>query len=148
MKDTNSLFASATRRKLRFDTLKGNFSVEEAWDLNLTQLDQAAQLINSRLEARGATKSFLAKGDAKADAARKDDETRLAILVFIIETKEAEAREKAAAAAKRQQITFLKGLRDKKTLESLESQDLAEIERQIAELEGGEAPAPVETAEA
>lgn len=148
MKDTNSLFASATRRKLRFDTLKGNFSVEEAWDLNLTQLDQAAQLINSRLESRGAAKSFLSKGDAKADAARKDDEIRLAILVFIIETKEAEAREKAAAAAKRQQITFLKGLRDKKTLESLESQDLAEIERQIAELEGGETPTPAETATA
>lgn len=140
-----NLFASATRRKLRFDTQKGNLSLEEVWDLSLKSLDQVAQLVDSRLDEKKG-RSFLTNPDARVNAAKQDDRDRLEILMFIIATKEEENKAAREAQSKQAQLTLLKGLRDKKTLESLESQDLNEIERQIAELEGTAAPAPAETA--
>lgn len=140
-----NLFASATRRKLRFDTQKGQLSTEELWDLSLKSLDNVAQTVDARLDDKKG-KSFLTNPDAKADAAKQDDRDRLEILMFIIATKEADNKAAREAQSKQAQLALLRGLRDKKTMENLESQDLSEIERQIKELEGTAASAPAEAA--
>jgi hypothetical protein len=53
-----SIFETASRVKLRFQTAKGLVSTEDLWTLPLTKLDEIAVEINSKIKAT-ATGSFL-----------------------------------------------------------------------------------------
>mgnify|MGYP003356496700 FL=1 len=57
------------------------------------------------------------------------------IVLYIISVRKAEAKQAQEQAAKQSQLKFLKGLRDRKRLESYESLSAQEINKQIAELE-------------
>jgi len=57
------------------------------------------------------------------------------IVLYIISVRKAEAKQAQEQAAKQSQLKFLKGLRDRKRLESFESLSEEEINKQIAELE-------------
>ncbi len=59
------MFEKASKLKLRFDTPKGNFAVEDLWDLPLTKsvssLDNIAKALNKAVKENGEEESFVTK---------------------------------------------------------------------------------------
>lgn len=130
-------FLAATKKKLRFVTTGGHYSVEDLWDLSLKDLDRIAVKIDETLSA-GSRKSFLENPDPKASAARSEDELRLEILKAVIGAKQDENKATRAARDKASQKAFLEGLLEKRKIDALESLPLEEIQKQLAALEAGE----------
>jgi hypothetical protein len=94
-----NLFEIATRKALRFPSLKGELSVEQLWSLPLTSkvgfdLDSIAKGINKDLKDTE-EESFVA---TNTNPRRGDLQVKLDILKHIINVKQ----EEAAAATKRQ----------------------------------------------
>ena len=62
------MFEKAARLKLRFDTPRGNLTVEDLWDIPLTgqqiSLDNVAKAVNKGLKA-SEEESFVAKPSSK-----------------------------------------------------------------------------------
>ena len=135
MTDNNNLFILAVKAKLRFHTRGGLLSVEDLFDLPLTALDRLAVELDQRL-ANTSTKTFLANPDRVVTQAVKDDELRLEILKLVITTKQVENALKREAADKRARLDFLRKLKDKKRVDALESLSEAEIDAELAALEG------------
>lgn len=131
--NTTNVFLEATKRKLRFITPNGHLSTEDLWDLPLTKLDEMAVTIDESLV--GDRKSFRRNPDRKVTAQQAENRLRLDVLTEVIQAKEEDNARKVAAADKRARIEFLERLRDKKAMEQLEAKDLAEIEKELAELQ-------------
>jgi hypothetical protein len=130
----NDLFIKATRSKLRFNTNKGQLSVEDLFDLSLKSLDTVGQVILSELKP-GST-SLLENPDPKVSAASAENELRLELIKFVIATKQDENKAAVAASAARQQRAFLMGLKEKRQIDAMESLTLEEIDAQLAALPG------------
>lgn len=88
-----SLFAEATRRKLRFTTPQGELSVEDLWNLPLTStnpnranLDDIAVGLNKQLQDAGTT-SFV----KKATRPNEELKAKFDIVLQVIEVRQAEA---------------------------------------------------------
>lgn len=130
------LFLQATRGKFRFPSTKGLLTAEQLWDLPLQSktgfsLDNVAQTIDAELQTVGRT-SFVEKG---SNPAKTELEQKLAVVVFVIDTIQAEhkeAREKAAKRVERDQL--LEALHDKRKSEIL-GLSAEELEARIKALE-------------
>jgi len=101
-----NIFESATKKKLRFATVKGNLSVEQLWDIPLTSehfsLDLIAQDLYKRINM-DATKSFV----TDESTASENDKLRFDLVLHIIKSKKAAlevARNAALTRAKKQRI--------------------------------------------
>ena len=46
---TPNLFELATRRKFRFETTRGNLTIEELWDLSIESLDRIAVALHKKV---------------------------------------------------------------------------------------------------
>lgn len=130
-----NLFEIASRNKLRVTTTKGDLTVEQLWDLPLKSanglsLDSIAIALNKQLESKAT--SFVDEVQAPESSNTK---VLFDIVLYIISVRKAEAKQAQEQAAKQSQLKFLKGLRDRKRLESFESLSEEEINKQIAELE-------------
>ncbi len=89
-----SNFKEATKQKLRFVTSKGSLSVEQLWDLSITDLDTlAVSLEESYKNSKG--KSFLEKRTTKDKGLKLQFDVALEILQYKVE--EAEATKELAA---------------------------------------------------
>lgn len=125
MNDT--MFMTATRKKYRFP-FNGQISVEDLWDLTLTQLDRVYKALAKDKKA-GDEESLMATRsteDAIVDQ-------KIEIVKFIFETKNAEkmaAFEKAEADAKKKRIREI--IASKKDAE-LENKSIEELEKLLAE---------------
>ena len=123
------MFITASRKKIRFATPRGELDVESLWDLNLESLDRIAVAIDAQVQKAG-TKSFIGKRDRTA----AENELKLEIVKAVIETKMAEAEEAKTRAAKKGERQFLKDLLVQKRTDSLSALTAEEIEKRIAEL--------------
>lgn len=97
-------FEIAIRNKYRFP-YKGMISVEDLWDLNVTQLDSIFKALNAQVKQEQ-EESLL----ATKSAADTELEIKIAIIRYIVATKQAEADKAKAAkenAAKKQHIMQL-----------------------------------------
>ena len=86
-----NMFETASRMKLRFNTNKGNATVENLWDMPLTSnyttsLDSLAQELNKEVE-KSAEKSYVIKKN-KANALSK---LKFAIVLYVLDAKVEEA---------------------------------------------------------
>lgn len=126
-------FEKASRLKLRFITSRGDLSVEELWDLSLTNLDTIARAVNKKLKEQE-EESFI----AKKSKTNTELELSLEIIKHIINTKQEEAESARLKAEKKSQIDFMKNLLQKKRLDAMESMSVDEIEKQLATLEAAE----------
>lgn len=129
-----SVFEKGTREKVRFTTSKGSITIEQAWDLSLTSLDEIARAVNSEIKA-SEEESFIGK---KSTAAAHLT-LQLDILKHIIGVKMAEDEARAnrrARAAKRQQ---LQALLLEKEAQAMNGLSLDQIRSQLAELDEEEA---------
>ncbi len=81
-----SNFKEASKQKLRIQTNRGLLSIEQLWDLSLTELDTLAVSLQEEHEKSG-KKSFLSKTSAKDKTAK----LRFDVVLEILNTKSAEA---------------------------------------------------------
>ena len=116
-------FELATRKQFRYPSTKGDLTTEQLWDLPLQSktgfdLDTTARNINNQLKSIS-EESFV---DTSTNPAKPDLEAKLAIVVHIIKTKQAEneaARNAAAVKAERQRLTELLHLKSQEELSKL-----------------------------
>lgn len=125
-----NIFEYATRNKVRFP-YKGSVSVEDLWDLSVTELDKVFKTLNSQRKQ--------SQEESLLNTKSKEDEivdVQIAIVKHIVAVKlaEKEAREKAAEnKAKKQKIMAIMAARDEKALENASDEDL---QKMLAELDG------------
>lgn len=125
-----NIFEYATRNKMRFP-YKGSVSVEDLWDLSVTELDKVFKTLNSQRKQ--------SQEESLLNTKSKEDEIvdiQIAIVKHIVAVKleEKEAREKAAEnKAKKQKIMAIMAARDEKALENASNEDL---QKMLAKLDG------------
>lgn len=132
----DNLFLQATREKFRFESPKGDLSVEQLWDLPLTSrtgfdLDTIAKTVNADLKASN-EESFV---NVNNNPAVSRLQAKLEVVKAIIEVKltQAEATKKRAEKiAERQRL--MEVLHSKKDQE-LQGLSVEEIERRLSQLE-------------
>lgn len=125
-------FEKAVRLKLRFETNRGQLSVEELWDLNLTSLDSIAKSVNKQIQTE-VEESFIPNKITSSKTTYNN--LRLEILKYVILTRH---NEKEAAKLRTEKIAKLQQLKDlaaAKANEQFAAQSLEDINKQIAELE-------------
>ena len=132
----DNLFLQATREKFRFESSKGDLSVEQLWDLPLTSrtgfdLDTVAKAVNADLKASN-EESFV---NANNNPAVSRLQAQLEVVKAIIEVKLAQAeaaKKRAEKAAERQRL--MEVLHSKKDQE-LQGLSVEEIERRLSQLD-------------
>ncbi len=124
--DTNTLFVTAARKKFRFETTKGGLNTEDLFDLSLETLDAIAVNLDKKVES-GGKKSFI----GKRDTSTSENETKLEVVKFVIQTKMEEAETRKTRAEKASQKEFLTSLLEKKRMAQLEGLSVEEIQKQI-----------------
>lgn len=124
-------FETATRRKLRFQTTKGNLSIEDLWDVPLTVLDEAYKGLSRQIR-EAEDDSLLTKRDSGVEeASLKRD-----LVKHVVQVRQAEAEAKTARAARRQQAARVRELIAQKQDEALAGKSTDELNTLLAELEG------------
>lgn len=125
-------FIAATRLKLRFDTPKGQATIEDLWDLPLTSgtgkanLDDIAKGLHRDLRASADTQSFVTPASNGSNA---ELELKFEIVKHVIDVRIAE-RDKAADAAKRREAKQnILAIIAKKEAEQIEGLPLEELKK-------------------
>ena len=132
----DNLFLQATREKFRFESSKGDLSVEQLWDLPLTSrtgfdLDTVAKAVNANLKSSN-EESFV---NVSNNPAVSRLQAQLEVVKAIIEVKLAQAeatKKRAEKAAERQRL--MEVLHSKKDQE-LQGLSVEEIELRLSLLE-------------
>lgn len=115
------MFERASREKLLFKTDKGDFNVEDLWDMDLVTLDGYAVKLKKKLDDQEI--SFIDQPLTKDS----QDQLRFDIMKHIIDTKITERdtkRQQMENAKKRQEIMELIKEKEKSNMESLSREDL------------------------
>ena len=132
----DNLFLQATREKFRFESSKGDLSVEQLWDLPLTSrtgfdLDTVAKAVNANLKSSN-EESFV---NVSNNPAVSRLQAQLEVVKAIIEIKLAQAeaaKKRVEKAAERQRL--MEVLHSKKDQE-LQGLSVEEIERRLSQLD-------------
>jgi len=124
------MFEKASRLKLRFKTRKGILSTEDLWDLSLAELNEVAKNLNKELKT-AEEEDFL---NAKSV---EDEKVKLAfdVVLHVLNTKKAEAAERAEAANKKAEKQKILGILAKKQDASLENLSEDELKKKLEALE-------------
>lgn len=125
---TENLFESATRSKMRFP-FKGMISVEDLWDLSLTNLDSVFKTLNA--ESKKSEEESLLNTKSKED---EEVSNKIEIVKYIVSVKldEKKKREDAKKNAEmRQRLLEIKAKRQDAALENMSDEDL---DKALAEL--------------
>lgn len=120
------MYKQASKLRLRFSTNKGNLTVEQLWDLSLTDLDTLAVSLEQGYKASKG-KSFLSMKTTKD----KGIKLQFDIVLDILNTKVEESEVRAAAAEVRENNQKLLGLIKKKKESELENLTIEELEAQL-----------------
>lgn len=128
-----TIFETASRLKLRFDSVQGKLSVEDLWDLPLTSkaanrasLDDIAKATSRALKASGDEESFV----LKTTASNSVDKLKLDILKQVISVRLAEvdeAEKSAASKARKQQILAIINQKQDAALSNLSLEELTKL---------------------
>jgi hypothetical protein len=130
------IFLAATRRKLRFPSVKGDLSVEQLWDIPLTSkngfsVNDIAVSINREFKSLE-EESFV---DTSSNPRRDELALSLEILREVIRVRQEEAKERASAAARDSLRQQIKEAIAAKRQEALTSGSVEELEARLRELE-------------
>lgn len=119
--EIGKLFELATRNKMRFP-FRGMISVEDLWDLSLTNLDSVFKILNA--EAKKSKEESLLNTKSKED---EEISNKINIVKYIVNVKleEKRAREDARKnAEKKQRLLEIKAKRQDAALENMSDEDL------------------------
>jgi hypothetical protein len=131
-----NIFEKASRQALRFQTNKGEITVEQLWKLPLTgsadsfNLDDLAKLVHKEIK-ESQKFSFVSE---KANPVDTDNELRLSILKHIIRVKKDWKNEKSEALRKQKLRKQLLDVLAEKEAESLQSLTPEQIKQKLDEL--------------
>lgn len=126
--ETGKLFETATRNKMRFP-FRGMISVEDLWDLSLTNLDSVFKTLNA--EAKKSEEESLLETKSKEN---EELSNKIEIVKHIVNIKleEKKTRENARKNAEmKQRLLEIKAKRQDAALENLSDEDL---DKMLAEL--------------
>jgi hypothetical protein len=127
----NNLFEKASRSRLRFDTTKGQITVEDLWVLSLPHIDEVAKSLQKKIREEASEQSFI----SQRSSGNEDLETKFEIVKYVISVRLKETEDKKVRAEKEQYLRMLKDLKNDKKIKELESLSLEDIDKKIAELE-------------
>jgi regulator of protease activity HflC (stomatin/prohibitin superfamily) len=126
--ETNNLFIMATRQKLRFP-FKGTATVEDLWDMNVTDLDSVYKALNSQVKQ--ANEESLLSIKSKEDSIL---EAKVEIVKFIVATKLSEAELARTRAEQRERKNRIAEILADKQDEELRGKSAAELQQMLAEM--------------
>ena len=116
-----NLFEVASREKFRFP-FKGMVSVEDLWDLSVTNLDQVFKALNSELKQ--------AKEESLLDVRSKQDaelDMKIEIVKYIVSIKQAEASDRLAEKTRKEQKQKILAILETKREADLQSKSEGEL---------------------
>lgn len=119
-----NIFEYAVRNKVRFP-FKGMISVEDLWDLSLTNLDSIYKTLNKQVKQSEEESLLTTKTSVDTEL-----EVQIAIIKYIVSVKleEQEAREKAAAKkAQKQKIMSIIATKEDEALQNSSVDDLRKM---------------------
>ena len=130
-----NIFEQASRKALRFQTVKGELTVEQLWQLNLDKGEVNLYQLATELVADVNSKpqkelSFFKKKTNKNELA----ELKFAIIEHIVITKVSEIEENESAAVRKSEIDEIDKLIAAKEAESKASMSLEELKKLKAKL--------------
>lgn len=125
-----NIFEYAVRNKVRFP-FKGMISVEDLWDLSLTNLDSIYKTLNKQIKQSEEESLLATKTSVDTEL-----EVQINIIKHIVSVKleEQEAREKAAAK-KAQQQKIMSIIATKED-EALKNSSVDDLKKMLEELKG------------
>lgn len=126
--EMNDLFVLATRKKFRFP-YKGMISVEELWDLSITELDKIFKVLNSEMKQMQ-EESLLSKKSEKD----MELEGKIHIVRYIVKIKQDQITEKTLAAAAKAQKEKIEKIIAAKKDKDLESMSIDQLEALLLKL--------------
>ena len=121
---TTNIFEYAVRNKVRFP-FKGMISVEDLWDLSLTNLDSIYKTLNKQVKQSEEESLLTTKTSVDTEL-----EVQIAIIKYIVSVKleEQEARDKAAAKkAQKQKIMSIIATKEDEALQNSSVEDLRKM---------------------
>lgn len=126
---TENLFESATRSKMRFP-FKGMISVEDLWDLSLTNLDSVFKTLNAEVKKFEEESLLHTKSKEDEEISNKIEIVKYIVNVKLNEKKKRENDKKNAET--RQKLLEIKAKRQNAALENMSDE---ELDKALAELE-------------
>lgn len=124
-----NIFEYAVRNKVRFP-FKGMISVEDLWDLSLTNLDSIYKTLNKQIK-QSEEESLL---DAKANV-NTELEVQVAIIKHIVSVKLAEKEAAEKAYAKKEQKQKIMSIIAAKENEELQNSSIDDLKKMLDELD-------------
>lgn len=122
------MFDKATRLKLRFNSNKGQLSVEQVWDLSLTALNEMAKGLSRELKAAAVDDEDFIGNNTSIDSQLQ---LRFDIVKSIISTKLKERDDSLSAAEKREHNQAILELIKKKQQEELAGKSVEELQAML-----------------
>ena len=124
----NELFIKATREKMRFP-YKGQATVEDLWDLSMTELDKIYKTLNAQQKR--------AQEDSLLDTKSEEDEelaAQIGIVRYIFTVKQEEKKAAETARERKEQKQKIMAILASKQDEALHGKSIEELEKMLDEL--------------
>ena len=126
--DSEEMFIKAARKKMRFP-YKGQTTVEDLWDLPVTELDKIFKILNA--EAKEAKEESLL--ETKSEESEKLA-VRIGIIKYIVSVKLEEKKEAELAKERKEQKQKIMEILASKQDEELKGKSVEELEKMLEEL--------------
>ena len=125
---TEKIFEFATRNKVRFP-FKGMISVEDLWDLSLTNLDSIYKTLNKQVKQSEEESLLSTKASVDTEL-----EVQIAIVKHIVSVKLAEKEASEKASAKKAQKQKIMSIIATKENEALQNSSIDDLKKMLDEL--------------
>ena len=125
---TEKIFEFATRNKVRFP-FKGMISVEDLWDLSLTNLDSIYKTLNKQVKQSEEESLLSTKASVDTEL-----EVQIAIVKHIVSVKLAEKEATEKASAKKAQKQKIMSIIATKENEALQNSSIDDLKKMLDEL--------------
>ena len=128
MNETTNIFETATRGKYRFP-FRGQITVEDLWDLPVTQLDSIFKTLNAQYKQ--------SKEESLLETKSKEDEvldTQIAIVKHIVAVKQQEAANRLAEKERHEKKQRIMEIMADKQDEALKGKSLEDLQKMLDEL--------------
>lgn len=126
---TTNIFEYAVRNKVRFP-FKGMISVEDLWDLSLTNLDSIYKTLNKQVKQSEEESLLNTKTNVDTEL-----EVQIAIVKHIVNVKLAEQEEREKAVAKNAQKQKLMSIIVAKENEALQNSSIEDLKKMLDALD-------------
>ena len=126
---TTNIFEYAVRNKVRFP-FKGIISVEDLWDLSLTNLDSIYKTLNKQVKQSEEESLLATKTSVDTEL-----EVQIAIIKHIVSVKLEEQETREKIAAKRAQKQKIMSIIATKEDEALHNSSVDDLKKMLDELE-------------